>query len=461
MKFKVTRISLLVILLLGIVHAGFEIFVSKLQQATSAEAAVFSGELAEYRGEDPRPLASEIAKNARQLARVAPFDPEALSVSSSVEILVAPSLGTGETSGTDGICRALDLATRASWLSPLNTSYLLSRTSSNTAATKAGLQCANTESSSEALAKIKLAKELSPFNTRELFQVGVEYLDYGQKNEALKLFKMLQELDPNITDAQRNFFYQLVTSADDLAAAVPEKVPGVVDWVNYFHRERQADYEKWKSVMVSKVDLAVSDLDQKLVSGKIPYPLFSANIKQISNLAIVRAGDSLRRRIDRILAKVFEVENENIWATFLKERSELARLEVLKSVINDEFPNYTMLYGWKDDLSGDKVGYDKVGRVLGLFIPKEKSAKFIILQSDDMVVADAGLTPQIFLSDDNINFQLRRADFAINNILVEGRRKIIISFNQPVSGYIKLLYSGSSQEERFSNDLFSLVEAYG
>ncbi len=448
--------------ILGIWQSGWEQKLSSGVEKGLREIAVLEGELPAYRGEDRIEQAKSNYEKTKELTSLGESVATAHFLAAKASRLVfeqANFTSQNKTKETGYLCNSREHIDRALELSPHRGPYYVFKGELETTITKVNASCGEDIESGRYL---KTALEIGPFDTTSLFHAATAAIDLGDRKLALDLFRRVQEVDPFFTDEQREFVYQLVTTKEELKLALPALYPGVVFWINYFSKNRLADYTSWKDVFKETLATAISNLDERFRQGKVNGEHFSQFIRNVSLLPLVNEADNIRRRVDRILTIFYQMDGHLRYAEFLQARTHLSRVPVLKSEISKDYsPESQMLSGWFPDSSLKKTSFDVLGRSIGVFFPNDWSKDFLVLQNSPGNRIDKDLQFELYASSDNTHYHRYVPTRKPENFLANGTGHVIFYLNDFPFRYLKINYTGSNQEAKVVNALADLIEVYG
>lgn len=310
--------------------------------------------------------------------------------------------------------------------------------------------------------RLRHAQALAPYSTVDLYLAAVVYLGLNMKDDALRLLRLNQEINPSFTEDQRRYAYRLVSSQNDLHVALPRRYPEVLLWIAFFSRERESDYLLWRETFEQALMEAVTELQGRFRRGELGEEAYSRFLKSISALPLVASSTLLQRELDMIQADVYAAEGAEVWADVLHARSELERLPVLKSVIaDDRQPKQTMLFNWAADAEVNRASFDSLGHSLGIYLPQDMVLSLLILQSSDSSARIKTNELEILASKDNFDYHPLSTDGHLRTEIVDGRETLVFDFPTNDFRYLKLRYLGSNRSPRFTNSFANLLQAYG
>jgi len=409
---------------------------------------------------DIRSAVGELHRSAAQAADGWWANPEA-KFSLGRASLVLARYRDGMDAKTSLICQALQNFRSAARANPANSIYQLGWSDLRGQLRSPETLCPGMLPADDPLSaaeRLNLGLSLAPNGTREMYLAGLILLSMGEKNTALDLFRKNQELNPYFSSVQRDFILGLVWSESDLVQAIPRKFPESVAWVQHFENERSADLREWRGTFEKALDDTVSELIARADGNESAVQY----LKQIAQLQIVGTSDALRKRLDSLLATVYQNESQSGWAALLDKRAKLDRLPVIKSVIvDDRSPKSTMLFSWTTDSDERSLALDALGRTIGVMLPEKGRASTLILEDlPGGARLDAGDVELLFSQDNEAYFSLP-AKPEHQSFFVDGRQTIVINLSGIDARFFKIRYSGSAPRGTFTNSLQRLVQVYG
>lgn len=299
-------------------------------------------------------------------------------------------------------------------------------------------------------------------DTTLLYRSGIAALGLGDAEQGLGLISKAQALDPGFSTEQKSFLFDLVYNRADLKTSLVAAYPALRDWVEYFYTKRRYSFDLWQQEFVAATHHAVSDLDQRFGSGRIELASLSSALKDIATLAPTYLDDSLRKRLDVILQRIYAIEGASRWSAFIDERSRLQRVPVLKGIITDDRDaRAQQLYGWLSDTASHIAAFDMLGNAIGLYIPKNWSASYILVQGKVGSRVEKDLALDVWVSQDNTNYYPVKLDQPVQQLTVDGIDRLVIPARSLTTPYVKIRYRGSNQNPQLVNSYASLVEVYG
>lgn len=406
---------------------------------------------------------SALYKDSNSLLNKTPNNPEAWFLKGRIALMLAlASNSVSQTQSLTSLCSAWQSFKRAAELSPRNPSYQIAWADAEAQLKNPKLLCNVSNSGLDPLQRLAWAKRLAPNSTTELYLSALVHLAIGDKQEALRVFRSLQEMDPNFTSSQRDYVYRQVKTEQDLRTAAPAKFPGIVHWINYFASERPHEFLAWRASFAEAVDGAITELEDRLRKEKLSQQNFSNFIKMINYLPITTTTEHLRRRLDAVLARLYVREGEAKWAEMLRYRMSLMRVPVLKALIaDDKVPSNTMLFGWTSDRETNTAFFDYLGHSLGLYLPRGYSPTLLILETTEPGVRLGERDLELLFSHDNLEFFPLQERGEAKTFLVDGRERMVIELERADFRYLKVRYRGANRKPRFSNKMSELVQVYG
>lgn len=431
------------------------------------KTAIVVGSATEYHPAEHRRELIEAHDEWLRLSRAFPANAELAYLAGRLALIEAFSAAE-LTEKLRAICEGLSLFQQAAVFSPASPRYQIAWADVAAQISKPERSCSSSgisfsEDTLGIEGRLQHALGLAPFSGVDAYLAAIVYVAVGKKIAALSLLRDSSEVNPVFTQLQREYVYRLVSSQDELEAALPRKFPEVVSWVNHFFLLRPRDYSAWRTTFESAVERSIDELLERL-SAKRLDPVFFANyLKQVSMLPPVFTSDQLRRRLDDLLANIYAVDGFADWSDFLRQRSQLARVPVLKSSpVDDKQPKTTMLFAWHREDSLEPADLDVLGRTVGIFIPRGFNVRYLVLEnaaggeklSDDLV--------ELLTSEDNLRFYPYSSKVHPRSLLIDGRQRLIFGFTSDEAfRYLKIRYRGPGHEASFRNSLQNLVQAYG
>lgn len=449
---KHTVVLLLVIC--GLIESAWQLWGESLSADVKNEAALVTGEVPTYHGEGTTGMYDAAERKAAFAQTISPLNSNVYYQRARIAHQRAV-----DDKSSDRDCEALREVTKAALLSPATAKYQITW-ALFAQGLSADAACGSARAN-DGLARLHAANSLAPASAADVYQSAVTLLKYKEREKAFALFQKAQELDPLFSDEQKEFIYDLVTSAEDLAQLMPHRFPQTVTWVSYFSEKRPAELREWNLVFAKALGDTISELDARVHDGRIDQDDFSQYIKQIQDTIVTARTEDLRVRLDKILANLYALDGQTEWSQILTERAEVKRLPVLKGIIPNDKNSELPLFGWHEDTSGEEVGFDRAGQSIGFFVPENMRVERIVLEGRNLGNKERELPLQLFSSSDNRTYHPYRGTFDIKTYTVDQHDEVIISLSETRYQYFKLVYQGTLREPRFVNSFAQLLQVYG
>ena len=313
-----------------------------------------------------------------------------------------------------------------------------------------------------ALQSLTWAESLAPRSVKDLYLASLVYLGAQEKTRALDLLRKHQEVNPYLTQAVREFIYQLVASASDLKSALPHRYPELIVWSKHFSRQRPLDYDRWRSVFVDASQSALDELAQRHREGKIDQTNLEQFVDEIAAMPHSLLSDNLRRSLDRTRSRLKGEKGKSSWAAFLEERGELKRIPVAKSILkDDENPKRTMLANWTQDHSSQWINFNVLGSTLGIAIPDNSAPKMLVLEGVSNNARLETKAIKVFISDDNQTYHPLRGKLDLKEHFIQGQQTIQLKIPEGSFRYLKIHQAGTQRKSGMSNRFDKLLQVYG
>jgi hypothetical protein len=325
-----------------------------------------------------------------------------------------------------------------------------------------GLSCSGLGEKPALLQALDWARELAPLSINDLYWGAFVHLALDQREEAFRMLRRNQETNPFFTDEQRQYLFGLVKSERDLELLLPQRYPQVLTWIQYYEQNQPAEFDAWSEAFSRALTASLDDLEERSAGAEYSVELFGQQIKNVSASPIVLRNETLRRRLDALLAKIYAGEEEQPWARYLAGRAAADRVPALKAVLlDDRHPERDMLARWFHDLSSSNAALDYLGHTLGVYIPQGAQLTSIQINSPRAAPLFASDALRLLVSDDNLAYEPLTSGFAINQHQIDNRIKVVVTFTEWDHRFLKIVYTGSNQRPKFYGPLASLLEVFG
>lgn len=310
--------------------------------------------------------------------------------------------------------------------------------------------------------RLDYAVSLGPYRVYNLYQAALVFAGVGNKKKALQLLRRDEELNPYFYSAQRNYLQQLVTSEAELQEALPRRFPSIVNWVNDFSVYRPNDFKRWRKSFGKALHDSVIELEERFSKRKITADDYLRYLLAIRSLTLSNLNEETRIELDLQLTNLWPKFGKHKWAKFLKSRSNLKRIPILKSISHRDYtPLSSSLSNWHPDDSLEIVALDQPSQSLGIFIPPSNSLRVLLLSPGNPGTKIKKPELAIFASNSNGNYLPVTKSCHIDSFLIGNRHVFAIQLPEKHFTFYKIHYKGSSWNERYSNTFADLIQGYG
>ncbi|MBP9838907.1 MAG: hypothetical protein KBC84_09360 [Proteobacteria bacterium] len=309
---------------------------------------------------------------------------------------------------------------------------------------------------------ISAAQTLSPYDLNVLYFSALVYLNLGNKNEALSHLNLVEELDPFFTDDEKQFFYSLVSTEQELQIAIARHYPSVKHWIEKFYSTRQIEFYQWSDSFTTAYAESMDKLKSDFDAGAVTSKEFNKELDDLVFNDAIRSNDRLRIKTDEIYFEYCKKETIPSCLKLFNIRKTLNRLIVKKSVIQkDKDPDETPLSTWQLDDSEENVRFNIKERTIGINLEPTYDAQLLILENDHIRRDTDNTVIMLWGSEDNVTYK-HIENIESSRVLIGNRELIAITFKSELNfPYIKVQYKSSDQTGTFRNKLSSLIQLYG
>jgi len=288
----------------------------------------------------------------------------------------------------------------------------------------------------------------------DLYWGAFVYLALGERVKAFDILKLNQEINPYFSSQQRVYLYDLISTSEELKHALPARYPQVIEWIDHFSQNRPAQFFAWSGVFEEALSRSMDEMEQRLHSQQFEPQLFAEYVKTMSLSPVIPLSDKLRKRFDLVLAQVHRGSGNDLWADILEHRSALERITVAKGTIaDDRHPQRTMLAHWVGDTDSTIWALDGLGRSIGFFLPSGEKAEMVVLQSGQKGQKLTKDALQIFVSNDNIDYQQSYNDYDLHALAVDGQNIVVIKLKNIDFRFFKIITRVQAKSSSFNSHL--------
>lgn len=381
--------------------------------------------------------------------------PEVLVTEALSQKLLAFQKANNLTDRISHLCRSLSLLGEASIKYPLRASYLVSWANIRSLLGTHDCQLKYTEGNF--LEALRRAIDLDPYNTRVAFLAAETYALSGMRSKSDKMIKKILSVKPVLLKNERTVVGSHILNSSNILDVLPAGPRQVAYWTSYlYEKHRNFFYARQKQIETLQLS-AIVQLEQDLASR--PEEI-NGELQEIYLLNDVLSSGNVRKKMDLLLAKIYENMQNPATSSYLQRRATYENLSInVGATYNDIHPGNSSLTDWN---SIQKIYLDSDFQSIGFqLMPGTNKPEMIELVFKSSKTNSFDALIKFYGSMDNYNWRELPHTSRISFFNI-GNQKVI-SFNPPKGNYLylKINYQNSGHANFFSNDLFSMYKVYG
>lgn len=295
-------------------------------------------------------------------------------------------------------------------------------------------------------------------------QLGAEFfLELGDKLRSLELMRQSQELQESGSPIHANLAFNMITTADELAAAIPQRYPQIGPWLRHFRSRIPKLDPIWKETIERGLLEALEHLKYDWTAKAISAVKLKAASEELYPYSLLLGSNSTRRLLDFLLAEANTSLGERSAAIFFRRKSSLLEVPVLLAVfrgLSFDDPTNKMIYSWKSPAADLQVKLDIPHQNIGIYLLEEEAIDTLILSSQSRYSGLPYNRLRIYHSSNNLDYSEISAEVSITDYRIENKQYILLHFQEPPQSYLKILYPETQTHHKFNNELYTMVKAY-
>ncbi len=201
-------------------------------------------------------------------------------------------------------------------------------------------------------------------------QLGAEFfLELGDKLRSLELMRQSQELQESGSPVHANLALNMITTADELAAALPRRYPQIGPWLRHFRSRISKLDPIWNTTLENGLLESLEHLKLDWETKKISAIKLKAASEELYPYSLLLGSNSTRRVLDFLLAESNNKLGERSAAIFFRRKSSLLEVPILLAVfrgLSFDDPTNKMIYSWKSPAADFQVKLDIPHQNIGI-----------------------------------------------------------------------------------------------
>lgn len=370
---------------------------------------------------------------------------------------VARELGFTERDPTrrmELFCQGLESAGRALQFEPFNSRFLINW--ANLRQLLAQADCGLALTQGDFKAALSAARKADPTNPELMYAAALINSWSGESGEVKSLLRDVLTYKTRFDPVEERFIASQFKSEGDLLDVVPARFPQAAYWTDWVLKNAPAQYPNlaagFSSLQLRALEASRAELD----SGAVDYEIHRDRLLSL----LPNASDSqVRALLDGELALMMERDGQPRLGEYLRQRSALSSLEILRSSLDsDTRPLKGNLAHW----GGQQAVYlDNFYQSVGFYLPAGQTLKLIELVSDKPGLRVSVKTLSILVSQNNLDWQQLVAGAEPVAYQLAGRTLIALRPAEGAFKYWKIHFDSPERGKTFGGSLNSLVKVYG